>query len=69
MQDRLTVALETLREELIEDAHDFEVLLGASVQGIRPAQLQRGGFAVDDAYGCPQPLAEEAGEETGWATC
>lgn len=46
----LTIAFETLWEELVEHTDYLQVLLRPSIEGIRPAQVQCRRLTVDDAY-------------------
>jgi hypothetical protein len=41
MRWELTVALEPMREKVIEDAGDFKVLLGAGIESICASQFER----------------------------
>lgn len=47
---RPTVALESFGKKLIQHAYNFEILLCAGIQGIRSAQIQRFGLAVNDTH-------------------
>lgn len=58
----LTVALQTLRKQLVQHANYLKILLRPSIERICPAQVQCRWFVVNDANCSPQSFTEKAGQ-------